>query len=365
MTVSSSRSLLGLRLLQLARPFLVILVLRIVDVELAARYVALLGVYVIALEIYNIVAPSDRLYLAEACVADLRVVLRRRAQYAAVIVPLSAWVLVRWVDQPWPAALLLALVSCANGFATALAAYLYARVPGRVLRTAEGLSWSVQLAAIALLLVGGHLLIGFVVYALEQTVRAAWLAGAAEPGTLRPRSGNTPPAPDAGHSVTALAIEGVTLTTANHIHRVPFVVAVGHIDPLFVVAAQVSAAVYNVLIGLSSRLVVPARHGLYVLMALALIGAVVVAQALGDVRARLCVQTVLLCALAVLHGAVMTHIPGQRGIVARPLTRALLLGGLATVIVTGATLSPAAFLFSPVVLALAGFVHARLNHAKV
>lgn len=73
MTVSSSRSLLGLRLLQLARPFLVILVLRIVDVELAARYVALLGVYVIALEIYNIVAPSDRLYLAEAGVADLRV----------------------------------------------------------------------------------------------------------------------------------------------------------------------------------------------------------------------------------------------------------------------------------------------------
>jgi hypothetical protein len=363
--MSSSRSLLGLRLLQLVRPVLIIAALRYFDVGMAAQYVAMLGVYVIALEIYNVVAPSDRLYLPESSVADLVAVVRRRAQYAALVVPISALVMVVWVGLSWVVAGILAFLSCLNAFSTALSAYLYGRVPARALRVAEVASWLVQLAAVLLLLLGGSVLWGFVAYALEQTVRAAFLAWFCERGTLLQDHRLSTGAQTSMQSVSAMALEGLTLTAANHVHRVPFVVAVGQIDPLFVVAAQVSAAVYNVLIGVSSRLPVPARYGLYLVAALGLIAGFLLAGHLTAPRLRLLAQTGLLCALAVLHGGVMTHIPGQAGMGAYRGSRWFLIAGLAAVIGVGSTLSHVAFLASPLVLILAGMIFSRRSHAKV
>lgn len=363
--MSSSRSLLGLRLLQLVRPVLIIAALRYFDVGMAVQYVAMLGVYVIALEVYNVVAPSDRLYLPESSAVDLLAVMRRRTQYAALVVPMSALVMVVWVGLSWASAGILAFLSCLNAFSTALSAYLYGRVPARALRMAEVASWLVQLTAVLLLLLGGSVLWGFVAYALEQTVRAALLAWFCERDTwLRDRKLPTGAQTDK-QSVSAMALEGLTLTAANHVHRIPFVVAVGQVDPLFVLAAQVSAAVYNVLIGVSSRLPVPARYGLYLMIAVGLIAGFLLAGHVTDHRLRLLGQTGLLCVLAVLHGAVMTHIPGQAGMVTHGVSRWFLIGGLMAVIGLGATLSPVAFLGSPLVLILAGMIFSRRRDAKV
>ena len=365
--MSSSGSLLGLRLLQLVRPLLIIAVLRYFDVGMAAQYVAMLGVYVIALELYNVVAPSDRLYLPESSEGDLKAVVRHRVRYAALIAPLSVLVMVQWVGLSWVDATILAALCCLNAFSTALSAYLYGRVPAQALRMAEVASWVVQVAAVLLLLLGHSVLWGFVTYALEQAVRAALLASAFERGTAGSQDAGRSTAAPAGHaSASSMVLEGLTLTVANHVHRIPFVVAVGQVDPLFVVAAQVSAAVYNMLIGVASRIPVPARYGAYLAIALALIAGVLLADRWMDAsRLQLLVQTCLLCSLAVVHGAVMTHIPGQSGMVSHRGSRWFLMGGLMAVIGLGATLSPVAFLGSPLVLVLAGLVFSRRNHAKV
>lgn len=363
--MASSTSLLGLRVLQLARPILIIAALRYFDVGTAAQYVAMLGVYVIALEIYNVVAPSDRLYLPESSVTHLMAVARRRMQYAALIAPVSGLVMVQWIGLVWTDAAILALLSCLNAFSTALSAYLYGRVPAQALRMAEIASWAMQLAAVSMLLLGGSVLWGFVVYALEQVVRAAVLAWACEPGTLSRRENPATSIPSGMSSASSMALEGLILTVANHVHRVPFVVTVGLVDPLFVIAAQVSAAVYNVLIGMSSRMVIPARYTLYLVAALMLIGCLWLAGHVPDASIRLFVQTGLLCGLALLHGAVMTQIPGQAGMASYRPSRWAILGGLAAVICLGSTLSPVAFLGSPLVLILAGMVFSRRSHAKV
>jgi hypothetical protein len=362
--MSSSRSLLGLRLLQLVRPILIIAALRYFDVGTAAQYVAMLGVYVIALELYNVVAPSDRLYLPESSGTHLMAVVRHRAKYAALIAPVSALVMVQWVGLSWVDAAILALLSCLNAFSTALSAYLYGRVPAQALRMAEVASWGVQALAVLLLLLGDSVLWGFVTYALEQTVRAALLAWSCERGLLLRDSGQSAAAQADKPSASSMALEGLTLTMSNHVHRVPFVVAVGQVDPLFVIAAQVSAAVYNVLIGVSSRMAVPTRYGLYLATALGLMVCLWLTGHLADPRLRLLLQTCLLCALAILHGAVMTHIPGQGGMVAHHCSRWFLIGGLMAVIGLGSALSPVVFLGSPLVLILAGMIFSR-HHAKV
>ena len=130
------------------------------------------------------------------------------------------------------------------------------------------------------------------------------------------------------------------------------------------IAAQVSAAVYNVLIGVSSRMAVPTRYGLYLATALGLMVCLWLTGHLADPRLRLLLQTCLLCALAILHGAVMTHIPGQGGMVAHHGSRWFLIGGLMAVIGLGSALSPVVFLGSPLVLILAGMIFSR-HHAKV
>ena len=353
--------LLGVRLVQLVRPLLVVFILRVINFETAAQYVALLGIYVIALEAYNIIAPSDRLYMSESGISDLRLILKRRLQAAALIAPASAVTIAIGLALPWTVACAITTTALANAFATAAGSYFYGRADLTPLCLAEALSWLLQLAAVLLMLIGGQIVFGFIVYSLDQLLRVAVLSLLASRAALSERGIHN----DAPRALVPLAFEGAILTVSNHIHRLPFVISPGVVDPAFVIAAQVSGAVYNVLMGISARKQVTPRYRLYLIGMLVAIGSFGAAQMVSASWVRISVQTGVLCVLAVLHGAVMTRLPGASGVIASRRSRVVIVCGFLMVIIVGSFLSPLAFLGSPVVLALAAMASVRTPNEKI
>lgn len=352
---------LGVRLVQLVRPLLVIFILRAVSFDIAVQYVALLSVYVIALEVYNLIAPSDRLYMPESGVSDLRLILKRRLQAAAVVVPASAVAVALWLGLPWAVACAITMTALANAIATAVGSYLYGRAELNPLCLAEALSWPLQLVAVLLILTGNQIVLGFIVYSLDQLLRVAVLTLLGGRASLTDRDIHN----HGPNAVMPLAFEGVILTVSNHIHRLPFLISPGAVDPVFIIAAQMSGAVYNMLIGISARKLIRPKYGLSLIGMLIAIGFFGAAQLVLAGWVRVSVQTGALCLLAALHGAVMTRLPGASGVIASHRSSLVLVCGLMTIVIVGSFLSPLAFLGSPVVLAIAAMVSVRTTYEKI
>lgn len=351
--LGGSLPLMSLRLLQLARPFLLVLVLRFTDKDIAAHYAALLGVYVITLELFNVVAPTDRLYLPESTWADLRAVLRRRAIFAPLL-STGAWIaLTVWGNMTVMQALVLALAGFGNSLAVAVSSAFYGRVRMARLAQAEAASWVTQGLSLGAFLAGWPIVVGFLIYISEQVSRAIVLAHKTLATLRLADSGFLAGVEDKSrHSVGVMLAEGATVTAANHIHRVPFVLYPGVVDPIFLIGVQASSAVYNLLMGMASRLRMPVKPLLGLAVSLIAAAGVVLASGIGEGFWRLSVQTCLICLLAVIHGVQMTHVPGPAGVALATVPRLVLTGGLAAIAVAGSLVGPAFFLLSPAVLSL-------------
>ncbi len=367
--MTSASYLFKLRLLQLARPLIFIVILRYVDYGLASYYTTLLSAYIISTEIYNVLAPSDRLFLSSALISDAAHIAQRRYLYIFFVAPITTLLLSYTTELSLIESILISTLSALTSISIVLIAYFNSKASGKTLIFAEIISWLTQLSALLVIIKTQNTTAGFILYAAEIFFRSIIYCRPNET-KLEARKifehfQGLPINFGIINKSLSLFSEGATLTFANQIPRLPFLTSPESIDPIYMIAAQLSAASYNLLISISSKVKIPAPSTMSLAMSFIIATAfIAISEAQTSIFLYIA-NNILLFVLAALHGWTMIQIPGPHGIGSDKSSRAMLLGLLFFTTLLGIYLSPAVFLFSPAALTVAALFHKRHRHAKL
>ena len=366
--MTSATYLFKLRLVQLARPLVFIVLLRYIDFGLASDYATLLSAYIISTEIYNVLAPSDRLFLPSASISEASHILSRRLFYIIYVAPITIVILHQTIALSLAESFLISALSALTALSIVLTAYLNSKVSGKTLLFAELFSWTIQIFALAIIALPKNAVAGFAIYATEALFRAAIYCISnktrLQAQSLFVQLISTSKSFGISNRSLALLGEGATLTFANQIPRIPFITAAGTVDPIYMIAAQLSAASYNLLITISSKIKIPTPNPVFLIISLLTATAFISISSQFNSPLLYIINNFLLYGLAALHGWAMIQIPGPQGISSHKKSRAILLALLLITTILGIYSSPAVFLFSPAALIVAALIHKRYRHAE-
>lgn len=355
-----SAGLLSLRLSQLARPFLFLTLLRLVDVDAATRFVHYLSIFVILLEIYNIFYPTDRLYLPDSRRVDLKFIICRRMIISLLVSPAAFLFCLLYSRMNLGDAIAIAALTFVGSISVSFLSFAYPRSRVKDIFASEIVSILIFTLSFCIYVFTDNVLLGFIVYYSEQIAKAAYLSlrqsipiARTILRSMRVRYRNRARLSGIG--------EGMAVTISNQIFRLPFAFFAGRLDPIYFIAAQMPSALYNLLIAIRTSMRIDLRPWHYIALAALVFAALSLIGAFLPEHLQIPANLLVLCGFAAIHGAQLVHVPGRTGIASDPVSRAMLIGGMVIVAVCGLTLDVRLFLLAPLVLSIVGssFEHRR------
>ena len=317
----------------------------------------ILSSYVICVELFNVIAPSDRLFFVQSKSSDLFSILSKRLNHSLLLVPACYLFVSYFSHLDVFESALFAILCFMNALAICLSSFYLGRVHSSILFAAEMMGIIIHFLCFLAMIMGFSVFVVFVLYVCEQMLRAAVFASAGSQGfTAKAAKASLKLSTISSRS---LLLEGVTVTTANYSTRLPFITHSSAIDPIFVLAAQASSATYGLMIGLSSKFKLKVNANLNLATCLVLPVLFLACSAIEIPIVALIMQLIVLLILAFINGMQMTLVPGSDGFAGIPRARRNLVIGLIVAGGSGWAVSPIFFLFLPAVLACVAFIELR------
>lgn len=353
--------LLSLRLSQLARPFLFLTLLRLVDVDAATRFVHYLGIFVILLETYNIFYPTDRLYLPDSRRVDLKFIVYRRMVISLLVSPIAFLFCLLVSKMNIGDALAIALLTFIGSISASFLSFAYPRSRVKDILTSEIVSILIFTLSFCIYVFTGDVLLGFLVYYSEQIAKAAYLSLRQRLRIIRTILLSTQVRYRNRANLSGIG-EGMAVTISNQIFRLPFAFFADRLDPIYFVAAQMPSALYNLLIAIRTSIRIDLKPGYYIALAALGFAALWLIGAFLPENLHIPANLLVLCGFAAIHGAQLIHVPGRSGLASDSSARAMLIGGMLLVALCGLMLDVRLFLLAPLVLSIVGISFAH-RHA--
>jgi len=336
------------RIAQLARPLLFILILRAVDEGVASEFIKYIGLFVIILEIYNVILPTDRLYMINSTARDLYYILQGRLRVSVFLLPIGLFYSIIASKIELTNAFALNALILLSSLSICVFSYKYTRTSFKKLIHVEILSISLFILSFITLVFFNNMMAGLFLYFIELPVRSTLLLEGRiksfiiliiKSRLLKFKQRRR----------FAGAEEGVIVTSYNHVFRLPFTLPSSNLDPLYFIPAQLCSALYNVI--LSSRghpINFPPLLAL-ILQIIMLLLIWVISQTLdgiSQIGANLGVLTVL----AMIHSLQLIQVPGRTGIITNDVGKKILIFSMIAVVTSTALVNPMIVLAAPIIL---------------
>lgn len=348
-----SAGLISLRLSQLVRPFLFLTLLRLIDVGAAEKFVHYISIFVILLEIYNVFYPTDRLYLSDSSRIDLKFIVYRRMIISILLSPASLIICIFIGKMHIVDAAIISFLNFIGSISVSFLSFSYPRSRTTDIFISEILSILIFALSFCIYVFTEYTLLGFVVYYSEQAAKAIYLSLSLKLRiartillSMRIRYRNRARLSGIG--------EGMAVTVSNQIFRLPFAFSPGQLDPIYFIAAQMPPALYNLLIAIRASVRIDLKPLHYLILGLVAYAALGLIGMLVPSNLHIPANLMVLCGLAALHGAQLVYIPGRAGMASDPVTRAMLIGGMLLVALSGLLLDIRLFLLAPLMLSVVG-----------